>query len=57
MNFKLANDKLINFSPHAKEKIKRLAQSGITEEKAIETIRNRIASLQAILEEKSLKQH
>jgi hypothetical protein len=37
---KTGNTKPINLSPHAKEKLKRLVQSGITEEKAIKTIRN-----------------
>ncbi len=33
-------DKSIELSPHAKEKIKRLIVTGITEEKAVKTVRN-----------------
>jgi pyruvate/2-oxoglutarate dehydrogenase complex dihydrolipoamide dehydrogenase (E3) component len=34
------NEKPINFSPHAKEKFKRLASVGVTEEKVIQTLKN-----------------
>jgi hypothetical protein len=40
MSDKIDNRKPINLSPHAKEKLKRLVQSGITEEKAIKTVQN-----------------
>ena len=55
MSDKNEGGKPINLSPHAKEKLKRLVVSGITEDKAIETIKNP-ESLTAILVEKSLKQ-
>jgi hypothetical protein len=34
------NGKAINLSPHAKEKLKRLVQIGVTEDKIVKTIRN-----------------
>jgi hypothetical protein len=37
-SFKLTDKKQIIFSPHAIEKIDRLKQSGITQQKAIDTI-------------------
>ena len=37
---KVRNEKIINLSPHAEEKIRRLVASGITEEKAIKTVQN-----------------
>jgi len=40
MSDKTENMKPINLSPHAEEKLKRLVQRGITEEKIIKTIRN-----------------
>ena len=40
MSDKSGNGKPIKLSPHAKEKLKRLVQSGITEEKAIKTVQN-----------------
>jgi hypothetical protein len=37
---KTKNEKTINLSPHVREKLKRLVQSGISEEKIIQTIQN-----------------
>ena len=37
---KTENGKTISLSPHAKEKLKRLVQSGVTEEKTIKTVQN-----------------
>jgi hypothetical protein len=34
------NKKPVNLSPHAKEKLKRLVKIGVTEDKAVKTIRN-----------------
>ena len=40
MRDKPKNEKAITLSPHAKEKLKRLVQIGISEEKTIQTIQN-----------------
>ena len=40
MRDKPKNEKTITLSPHAKEKLKRLVQIGISEEKIIQTIQN-----------------
>ena len=40
MSDKIRNEKSTSFSPHAKEKLKRLVKSGITEEKVIKTVQN-----------------
>ena len=40
MRGKLKKEKTITLSPHAKEKLKRLVQIGISEEKIIQTIQN-----------------
>ena len=34
------NKRAIHFTPHAKEKLKRLTKIGVTEEKVIKTVRN-----------------
>jgi mannitol/fructose-specific phosphotransferase system IIA component len=36
----IRNEKPIKLTPHAKEKLKRLVQSGITEEKTIKAVQN-----------------
>jgi hypothetical protein len=37
---KMKNKKRVSFTPHAKEKLRRLLQSGVTKKEAIKTIEN-----------------
>jgi len=36
----MKNKKHVSFTPHAKEKLKRLSQSGVTEKEVIKTVEN-----------------
>jgi hypothetical protein len=36
----MKNEKRVSFTPHAKEKLRRLLQSGVTEKEVIKTVEN-----------------